>query len=133
MTSGLRDHLREELLGQARTGLPVTYKELADRLALAPPRTVHRVTEALEQLMDEDAAAGRPLLAALAVSRARPGLPARGFFLKARALGLFSGDPEGREALEFHARELRRALRFYGCQVTPTPDRDGPPVPGVET
>src|SRR3954470_2225626 len=28
MTSGLRDHLREELLGQARTGLPVTYKEL---------------------------------------------------------------------------------------------------------
>src|SRR5689334_1630708 len=111
MTSGLRDHLREELLGQARTGLPVTYKELADRLALAPPRTVHRVTEALEQLMDEDAAAGRPLLAALAVSRARPGLPARGFFLKARALGLFSGDPEGREALEFHARELRRALR----------------------
>ena len=133
MTNRLRDHLREEVLGQARTGLPITYKELADRLALAPPRTVHRVTEALEQLMDEDAAAGRPLLAALAVSRARPGLPARGFFLKAQALGLFSGDPEGREALEFHARELRRALRFYGCQVTPTPDRDGPPVPGVET
>jgi hypothetical protein len=75
MTSGLRDHLREELLGQARTGLPVTYKELADRLALAPPRTVHRVTDALEQLMDEDAAAGRPLLAALAVSRARPSGP----------------------------------------------------------
>ncbi len=33
--------------------------------------------------------------------------------------GLFSGDLEGREALEFHARELRRALRFYGCQATP--------------
>src|SRR3954451_23164954 len=37
MTSGLRDHLREELLGQARTGLPVTYKELADRLPPPPP------------------------------------------------------------------------------------------------
>jgi hypothetical protein len=86
----------------------------------------------LEQLMDKDAAAGRPLLAAFAVSKARPGLPARGFFLKAQALGLFSGDPEGREALEFHAQELRRALRFYGCRVTPTPDRDGPPVPGRE-
>ncbi len=133
MADRLKDDLRDELLGRVRTGLPATYKELADRLALAPPRTVHRVTEALEQLMDEDAAAGRPLLATLAVSKARPGLPACGFFLKARALGLFSGDPEGREALEFHARELRRALRFYGCQVTPTPDRDGPPVPGVET
>ncbi len=73
----------------------------------------------MEQLMDEDAAAGRPLLTAFAVSKARSGVPARGFFLKVRALGLFSGDPEEREALEFHARELRRALRFYGCQATP--------------
>jgi hypothetical protein len=114
MTNGLKDQLRRELLGQVRTGVPATYKELADRLALAPPRTIHRVTEALEHLMDEDAAAGRPLLAAFAVSKARSGLPARGFFLKAQALGFFSGDPEGREAFEFHAQELRRALRFHG-------------------
>ena len=82
--------------------------------------------------MDEDAAAGRPLLAAFAVSKARSGVPARGFFLKAQTLGLFSGDPEGREALEFHARELRRALRFYGCRVIPAPDRGGSSVPGGE-
>jgi hypothetical protein len=126
----LKDDLRDELLERARTGLPATYKGLADRLALAPPHTIHRITEALEQLMDEDAAAGRPLLAACAVSKARSGVPARGFFLKARALGLFSGDPEGREALEFHARELRRALRFHGCRATPAPDRGGPSVPG---
>ena len=130
VTDRLKDDLREELLGRARAGLPATYKGLADRLALAPPHTIHRVTEALERLMDEDAAAGRPLLAAFAVGKARSGVPARGFFLKARALGLFSGDPEGREAVEFHARELRRALRFYGCRVTPAPDRGGPSVPG---
>ena len=123
MADALNDHLREELLKQVRTGLPVTYKELADRLALAPPHTIHRVTEALERLMDEDAAAGRPLLAAFAVGKARSGVPARGFFLKARALGLFSGDPEGREALEFHAREVRRALRFYGRQAVRAPSR----------
>ena len=73
----------------------------------------------MEQLMDEDAAAGRPLLTAFAVSKARSGVPACGFFLKARALGLFYSDPEGCEALEFHARELRRSLCFYGCQTTP--------------
>jgi hypothetical protein len=93
---------------------------------------IYRITEALERLMDEDAAAGRPLLAAFAVSKARSGVPARGFFLKAQTLGLFSGDPEGREALEFHARELRRALRFYGCRVIPAPDRGGSSVPGGE-
>ena len=108
MTGALKDRLREELLEQARTELPVTYKELADRLELPPPHTIHRITEALEQLMEEDVAAGRPLLAAFAVSKAQPGIPARGFFLKAQALGVFSGDPAGQEAFDFHARELRR-------------------------
>src|SRR3954454_1017372 len=52
----LKDQLRDELVRQARTGLPVTYKELARRLALSPPGTMHRVTEALEQLMADSRA-----------------------------------------------------------------------------
>jgi hypothetical protein len=36
VTGTLKDRLREELLEQARTGLPVTNKELADRLELPP-------------------------------------------------------------------------------------------------
>jgi hypothetical protein len=123
MADALNDHLREELLKQVRTGLPVTYKELAGRLALSPPRTIHRLAGALEQLMDEDIAAGRPLLAALVVSKARPGLPARGFFLKAQASGLFPGHPAGQEAVDFHAREVRRALRFYGRRAVRAPSR----------
>jgi hypothetical protein len=123
MADAPNDHLREELLKQIRTALPVTYEELADRLALSPPRTIHRLAGALEQLMDEDIAAGRPLLAALVVSKARPGLPARGFFLKAQASGLFPGHPAGREAVDFHAREMRRALRFHGRQAVRAPPR----------
>ena len=81
---------------------------------------IHRITEALERLMDEDAAAGRPLLAAFAVSKARSGVPARGFFLRGSNLGaLLRRAGRERDALEFHARELQRALRFYGCQVIP--------------
>ena len=121
MAGTLKERLSEELLEQARTGLPVTYKELAGRLALSPPRTIHRLAGALEQLMDEDIAAGRPLLAV--VSKARPGLPARGFFLKAQASGLFPGHPAGQEAVEFHAREVRRALRFYGRRAVRAPPR----------
>jgi hypothetical protein len=44
----------------------------------------------------------------------RPGIPGRGFFLAAKVLGVFSGDPTGPEARAFHANELQRALSFYG-------------------
>ena len=109
----LKDRLRQVLVDQAQTASPITYKELADRLGLAPPQTIHRVTQALEILMAEDAAAGRPLLAALCVSRLKQSLPARGFFAMAEVLGIFSGDPEGPEAHAFHAQEFQRALTFY--------------------
>lgn len=110
----LKDGLRRALIDQARSGTPTTYKELADRLGLEPPQTIRRVGDAIETLLEEDVAAGRPLLAALCVSKLLPGIPSRGFFLKAEALGLFSGDPASAEARAFHADELRRALAYYG-------------------
>ena len=54
----LKDILRQKLLDNARTGCPATYKQLADQLGLAPPNTTRRIAEALEGLVDEDAAAG---------------------------------------------------------------------------
>ena len=109
----LKDRIRELLIEQAQTGRPVTYKELADRLGLVPPHTIHRVTEALELLMVEDVAAARPLLATLCVSRLNTNLPARGFFALAGALGVFAGDPQGTEASAFHEQELQRAISFH--------------------
>jgi hypothetical protein len=52
------------------------------------------------------AAADRPFIAALAISKARGGLPAPGFFDCARRLGRFAGDPDGQDAWSFHAAEL---------------------------
>lgn len=110
----LKDRLRELLMDQARTASLVTYKELADRLGLTPPQTIHRVTQALEVLMAEDVVAGRPLLAALCVSRLQQRLPAHGFFATAEALGAYTGNPEGSEARRFHETEFQRALVCYG-------------------
>ena len=56
--------------------------------------------------MEEDAAADRPLIAALVISKVRGGLPAPGFFDCARRLGRFAGDPDGQDAWSFHAAEL---------------------------
>lgn len=109
----LKDRLREILIDQAQTTSPITYKELANRLGLTPPQTIHRVTQALEILIVEDVAAGRPLLAALCLSRLHQGIPGRGFFETAKALNVFLGDPDGPEAQAFHAQEFQRALTFY--------------------
>lgn len=58
------------------------------------------LTQALEIMMKEDAAAGRPLLAAMVISRSHP-LPNRGFFDLARALGHVVPDEAA-----FHAAQL---------------------------
>jgi hypothetical protein len=108
------DPLRSALREQAKAGAPVAYGELARRLKLQPPHSIHRLTDALERLMEEDAAAGRPLLAALAASKTSRGLPGPGFFLKARQLGVFSGDPDGPAADAFYVEALQRAVAYYG-------------------
>ena len=111
----LNAQLRAALTEQAKVGGPISYRDLAARLGLKPPQTIHRVALALESLMDEDAAADRPLLAALCIGKTQPGIPAPGFFLKAQALGLFPGDAAGPDAEAFHAHELQRAIAYYGA------------------
>jgi hypothetical protein len=120
----LKDRLRQALTDRARTGSMTTYRELAQFLALEPPHTIQQVTAALESLMEEDVAAGRPILSAICVSKMRPGIPARGFFSAAQDLGMFSGDPSGPEARAFHARELQRVLSFYGALGEDSQGRD---------
>lgn len=52
--------LRQLLLSAPRDALPMTYQRVANTLALTPPRTIAQVTQALEQLMREDAAQQKP-------------------------------------------------------------------------
>jgi hypothetical protein len=98
----------------AKRRILITYQELASALQILPPHSIHRVTEALEHMMQEDAAAGRPFIAALAISKARGGLPGPGFFDCARRLGRFAGDPDGQDARTFHAAELNAVFAFWG-------------------
>ena len=94
--------------------IPITYRELAKALQIVPPHSIQRVTEALERLMEEDAAADRPFIAALAISKARGGLPAPGFLDCARRLGRFAGDADGQDAWSFHAAELNSVFARWG-------------------
>src|ERR1700726_4336193 len=103
--------IRAFLENVAKRRISITYQELAKALQILPPHSIHRVTEALERLMGEDAAADRPFIAALATSKARGGLPAPGFFDCARRLGRFA---DGLDARTFHAAELNAVFARWG-------------------
>lgn len=105
--------LRAALVGLAREGRTATYRDLAARLSLTGPHTIHRVTLALEDLVREDHAAGRPLLGALAVSRAAGGIPGRGFFQLLAELGRYAGPDQGPQAARWHAEEVAAALDYW--------------------
>jgi hypothetical protein len=115
ITPRLREHLRTV----AEQRLPVTYQEVAKALGLMPPNTIHQVTEALEHLMTEDAAADRPFIAAIVTSKARGGLPAPGFFDCAARLGRFDGDAAGPEAWAFHGAEFNAMVAFWAASGSP--------------
>lgn len=66
-----------------------TYGALAQSLGWR----VGVLTDALERLMEEDAALGHPFRAALLEAKLTPGLPAPGFFQKAADLGARIDDP----------------------------------------
>lgn len=115
MTPALDDRaligtLREALLECARAGETVTYNELARRVDFPGPHRIHRLTGLLEVMIREDHAAGQPLLAALAVSRAEHGIPGRGFFHLLVELGRYDGADRGPAAVEQHDREVQSVI-----------------------
>lgn len=109
----LMDALRDALRQSAAAGETITYPALALRASLPGPHVIHRLTLLLEAMAHEDHAAGRPLLAALAVSRVT-GIPGRGFFQLLAELGRYAGPDQGPEAAAHHARELAAALAYWG-------------------
>ncbi|MFO7909379.1 hypothetical protein LG277_12895 [Vreelandella aquamarina] len=109
--SDLNLRLRHYLNGLPPQALPITYQQAAEALGLSPPRTIRRVAVALETLMQEDVAAGRPMLATLVVSR-RGDLPGAGFFELAVALGRFPANPAEHRAA--YQREFAAAIAQRG-------------------
>jgi Fe-S cluster biogenesis protein NfuA len=104
---------------------PISYGALARALGLWMPGSIARITAALETTMRDDAAAGRPFIAARAVGRGRDGLPGTGFFDLARALG--RGPRDGESEPDFHARALQLADEMIASQTAGDPPPEIPP------
>ena len=105
--------VRAALEGLARSGRTMTYKDLAELAGVPEPHRIHRLTGWLESLARDDHAQGRPILAAVAVSRTRDGLPGRGFFMLMAELGRYGGPTDGPEAQRHHAAEIGRVFEAF--------------------
>ena len=77
--------LEARLAELAALNQTITCGQLAREMGLSGPATIARLSQALESLMEDDAAQNRPLRAALLAARGSA-LPAPGFFQKAAAL-----------------------------------------------
>lgn len=113
MTDPWVAELERVLADLAAEGRCVTYNELASLCRVPPPHRIHKLTLALEDLVRADHEAGRPLRAALAVSRGADRIPGRGFFQLLGELGRYTGPDRGPEAVRHHAA-LLAALRDAG-------------------
>ena len=82
--------LTARLAELAAAGTTITYGALARDLGWR----MADLTTALEELMAEDARAGRPLRAAVMAGKLSNGLPAPGFFLMAADLGYDVSNPQ---------------------------------------
>lgn len=88
------ENLKARLIHLAALGQTITYGDLAREMALPAP-AIQTLTEMLETLMEQDAAAGRPFLAAVMAGRLGDGMPSLGFFEKAAELdAALTSDPE---------------------------------------
>lgn len=99
------NNLEARLAELAALQLTTTYGALARDLGIPGPGAIAKLTQALEILMETDAAANQPLRAALCTGRLAQGLPAPGFFEKAASLGYDLGD-----GLEAFAQQHRLKL-----------------------
>lgn len=121
--SDWRQKVEQILAETAQNATVITYRDLAQRAGVPPPGRIAAVTGLLEEMIAADHFAGRPLRAAVAVSRARDGRPGPGFFQCCRTLGRYFGPDHGAQADTLHAIELQR---LYAAVETDAVDESEP-------
>ena len=95
-----------EIMAVIKNKEQITYNALAATANMTGPHKIHRLTSWLEQLMAEDHHNDRPLRAAVVISKARSGLPAPGFFDKAKELGLDFETTDRRASYEAYLQKV---------------------------
>ena len=96
----------------SKSGKLITYGNLAKEVNIPPPNTIKKLTSWLEDITIERTKLKKPLISALVVSKSDGKLPARGFFLFCKKIGIYNGKETGNEALRWHKNILNDFQSF---------------------
>ena len=107
---GWQHHAAQMLMTVIKQRRQITYNQLAIAAGLTGPHRIQRLTDWLELTMAEDQRCGRPLRAAVVISKARRGLPAPGFFSSAGELGITLSVPDPETAYWAYLEQLYETL-----------------------
>jgi hypothetical protein len=114
MASALKGRLRDNLEKLAQRRETMSYRALVQCTEVPGPQVIRRLTQALEDIIRDDLAAGiEESVACLAVSQAQPPIPRAGFFVLLRELGLYDGPDEGAKAATFHQHLTQKVFERY--------------------
>ncbi len=87
-----QDNVIAILASYADAGECITYAALAAQALIPAPHRIHKLTQFLEALIQQDVEQKRAIRAALVISKTGTKMPAAGFFMHCEALGIFSKD-----------------------------------------
>lgn len=103
--------LRTLLINVAREHATLPYQGVIKALNIDSP-AMGTLTHALEILQWQDAALGRPMVAAVVCQKQHP-FPRPGFFQTARLTNAYTGPDTGTEAEMWHQHQLERCWEYY--------------------
>lgn len=109
----MREILKTVLIERALDARCISYKSVADILDVRTSPIIATVTKLLEDLMDEDAIAGRPFLASLVIQKSGNALPRSGFFEKLDSLKVIDINSDNFDESHWHKNELEKLKTFY--------------------
>ena len=110
--------MRAILEERALSSQCISYMDLASVLGVTTAPIIATITDSLEELMQEDAALNRPILAALVVQKGRQqmgqhNLPRPGFFEKLHDLNIIGVNEQMFDKESWHLNELNELKIFY--------------------
>ncbi len=96
----------------SNSGKLITYGKLAQKANIPPPNSINKLTNWLEGLILEEVKQNNPITPALVISKVGNSIPAPGFFIFCKKIGIYNGKSTGKEASEWHIKCLREFPSF---------------------